>query len=44
MIYFSEATTAALVYRAKREQLQLQVASYGGSGTVFARGIRPRPR
>lgn len=35
MIYFGEATTAALVHRAKREQLQLHVASYGGSGTVF---------
>jgi hypothetical protein len=35
MIHFGEATTAALVHRAKREQLQLHVASYGGSGTVF---------
>jgi hypothetical protein len=35
MINFGEATTAALVHRAKREKLQLHVASYGGSGTVF---------
>jgi hypothetical protein len=35
VIYFGEATTAALVHRAKRENLQLHVASYGGSGTVF---------
>ncbi len=35
MVRFGEATTAALVHRAKREQLQLHVASYGGSGTVF---------
>jgi hypothetical protein len=35
MIYFDESTTAALVHRARREQLQLHVASYGGSGTVF---------
>lgn len=35
MILFGEATTAALVHRAKREQLQLHLASYGGSGTVF---------
>src|SRR5262245_26396526 len=35
MIYFGEAATAALVHRAKREQLQLHIASYGGSGTVF---------
>jgi hypothetical protein len=35
MIHFGEATTAALVHRAKREQLQLHLASYGGSGTVF---------
>lgn len=35
MILFGEATAAALVHRAKREQLQLHLASYGGSGTVF---------
>jgi hypothetical protein len=35
VIYFGEGTTAALVHRAKRENLQLHVASYGGSGTVF---------